>query len=272
MLIVDSKDSAWTTLRNVVLALRLGVAVPERDCWKQMDDTEIWRKIVGQVAVVGASAPWVKLKQGWDAGEDALDLSTLSALMSTDGEEMIEGRIAETFKKYGVRYHNKKASSLAKNLAQLVQGDGPRAFIESVAKESDERVMQDRVAKAMSYIGRKGSRDMLMGLGLCRSAIALDVRIIGVLKAAGIVERAPKGKDEYHLVENALLKNVCGPLHWDGVELDRTLYQRYEEAKLAVVTGQLPTQQVETLKHLAVLEARVEELQAQVFELLPQDS
>jgi hypothetical protein len=70
----------------------------------------------------------------------------------------------------------------------------------------------------------------LMQQGLVRDAIALDVRVINVLRQIGIkVPDAVRGDaGAYDHVEADLLRGVCSNLGIAGVELDRVIYQNYD--------------------------------------------
>ena len=70
-----------------------------------------------------------------------------------------------------------------------------------------------------------------MEQGLVRDAIALDVRVMNVLRQIGIrVPDAVRGNAAaYDRVEADLLRGVCSKLGVSGIEFDRVIYQNYDE-------------------------------------------
>jgi hypothetical protein len=87
------------------------------------------------------------------------------------------------------------------------------------------------VMNTLMYIKNKGARDLLMELGLVRNAIGLDVRVQTILQKVGI--KVPEGFQNnprlYDDFENDILTKICAPLGITGVELDRMLYQNYDD-------------------------------------------
>jgi hypothetical protein len=70
-----------------------------------------------------------------------------------------------------------------------------------------------------------------MSLGVITEAIALDVRLQNVLRKVGIAVPAnlatsPRTYDEF---ERSLLKEVCIPLGLSGIQLDKMIYQNYDD-------------------------------------------
>ena len=83
----------------------------------------------------------------------------------------------------------------------------------------------------LACIKNKGARDLLMELGLVRNAIAFDTRIKNVLHKISIEtpEHFENSSKLYNDAENDIISKICVPLGISGIELDRMLYQNYEE-------------------------------------------
>jgi hypothetical protein len=94
-----------------------------------------------------------------------------------------------------------------------------------------ERLRMKYVMDCFTYVKSKGTRDLLMELGLVRNAIALDVRVQNVLKKVGIpVPEGLKGNAKlYGKVQDEIIEKICEPLGVSGIEFDRMLYQNYDE-------------------------------------------
>lgn len=79
--------------------------------------------------------------------------------------------------------------------------------------------------RSLQYYGNKGARDTLIELGLAENCMALDTRILGVLKKVG-VKVVPD--DIYREIEKELIRKVATPLGISGALLDRILFQNYD--------------------------------------------
>jgi hypothetical protein len=66
-------------------------------------------------------------------------------------------------------------------------------------------------------------------LGLARNVIALDVRLLNLLKLVGVRVPSKVRTDEatYKQVQDALLRQVAKPAGINGVQLDRILFNNY---------------------------------------------
>ena len=103
--------------------------------------------------------------------------------------------------------------------------------MKELSRLSSDKHKIDYVIRSLKYIKNKGARDLLMELGLVRNAIAFDTRIKNVLHKIGIEtpEHFETSSKLYDKVENEIISKICVPLGISGVELDRMLYQNYEE-------------------------------------------
>jgi hypothetical protein len=144
------------------------------------------------------------------------------------------------FRQHAVRFAGKtcatcrKSRAVVANLATLRKHGGPRAYLEGITARNRELPPIAQIAADFQYIKLKGSQDLAAELGLSKDAIALDVRVLRVLRAAGVKE--PRGVKTnprtYAAVCDALLKQVCTPAKLDGYRFDRALYQFYDEIKV----------------------------------------
>lgn len=235
---IVATPAAWEGLRRAVQLARPAAKVPERNCWSKKDDSDLWRGLVGQVAVIGKSAPWEKAQTDWEQSD--LTWTRLVALDAKTPAGDIAGRVQKFFSAAGIRYAgkgdelSKKARGVAQNFIRVRAFGGPRAvFAAFAAVEADtERIAL--VQALLSQVGPKGSRDLLMNVGLLREAIAIDDRVESILFAARVIPaKSVEGRD-YATVEASVLENVARPLGWEGVELDRTMYQQWKSIRKAL--------------------------------------
>ena len=68
-------------------------------------------------------------------------------------------------------------------------------------------------------------------LGLARNVIALDVRLLNLLRLAGVrvSSKAQNHEATYRRLQDALLEQVARPAGVNGVQLDRILFNNYDD-------------------------------------------
>jgi hypothetical protein len=220
----------WSRLRAAVKSVRHLAEVPEKDCWRNLDDAELWRRIVGQVAVIGRSAPWDAAQALWP--QSGITWPALTALPPGTNVSEVAGRVQRYFAGARIRYAGSgdklsaKATAVATNFIRVRALGGPRDVFRAFAAVSDDAERIRLVQSLLGQVGMKGARDLLMENGLLREGIALDDRVESILFAAGVIPTKSIDPRDYETVEAAVLEHVARPLGWDGVELDRTMYQQ----------------------------------------------
>lgn len=221
-------DATVRKLRDLIPRYRDQVKLPELGRWRALDDAGIWKAVVSQVSVVGgapqAERMVAKLPAEWYDRLLAMDAQSRSR------------EIHALLRASGIRYAAanpaacRKTRALVENFAFLQMHGGPHAYIKSVAELSSQMQVAT-ISKDLAFIKHKGSRDLLMGLGILKDGIALDVRLLNILKAFGA--EFPKGVEAdvrlYAQLEQEILTKVCRPEEVNGVMLDRIMFQRYED-------------------------------------------
>lgn len=207
---------------------------PIRDAWRKLDDDGVWKYIVYQVCVVGSSASYERLVNS-DVAQKSLEYDSLIDF-DTDKQANVINKI---LRDHGVRYASAniskcpKTRALVRNLYFLAQfREGPTGYLTSLSLiQEAERI--ERVMRDLSYIKLKGARDLLAELGLATEVIALDSRVLGILRSYGanVPKDTPTDSGLYHAIQQALLTQVCKPLDLTGVELDRILYWNHQNIR-----------------------------------------
>jgi thermostable 8-oxoguanine DNA glycosylase len=128
----------------------------------------------------------------------------------------------------GKKLRNRKVDAAVHNFTALSETGGPRRFFEQVAALTGEperiKSLHNR-EKTLQYYGEKGARDLLIELGLAKKCLALDVRILGLLKEVGVKVKKGSLDRNYERIEEELIKKVAEPLGISGGQLDRILFQ-----------------------------------------------
>jgi len=211
----------WNRLRAFVSDALPSTHVELKNRWRKVDEDTLWRFVIGQVAVVGGSRPAEKIGDAWDTlGIGYADVVGLS-------DAKVLRAIHKQFRRFGVRWvgdkPGKKSESCVRNLRVLEAAGGPRAFFKKVASVKGDAERITFLKRSLFHMGDKSARDLLMGTGLLRNSIALDTRVVGALRDAGVVRGDAVAR--YEEVERAVIDNVAVPLGVEPVAVDRAIYQ-----------------------------------------------
>jgi hypothetical protein len=209
--------------------------VPATNNWQDWTDNEIWLHLVSQVIVVGNSLPAQKFEK--DARlQNEVAYEKLTKRQEADQARTINGVLREVGTRYASSSISKcrKTVALVHNLKALQNKGGPKIFMKTLSElkgpDADKKRI-DCLMHDLQFLKSKSARDFLMELGLLTNAVAFDVRVKNVLNQIGIA--TPKGFENsvksYDEAERDILTGICEPLGISGIELDRMLYQNYEE-------------------------------------------
>jgi hypothetical protein len=166
------------------------------------------------------------------SAQRALVFSYLRRLNPADRTRAVH----RALRRHGVRYVPASMCECRKTRAVLANFDflvsvpgGPRGYLQRLSLERDEHERAAQIARDLRYIKLKGSRDLMADLGLARDVIALDVRLLNLLKLVGVRVPSKVQTDEatYKQVQDALLRQVARPAGVNGVQLDRILFNNY---------------------------------------------
>lgn len=218
------------------------------DAWRSLGDDGIWRKVLGQVALIGRSNPWDQILSRWQGS--GLEYDAVLRVLAVEGTDTVASLIQLHFVQAGVRYAgvgeapSLKANACVRNLVRLRALGGPERFAEIVSRVDIENERVELVRDLLRMVASKGARDLLMGLGLHRNGIALDARVMKVLRAAGVtlLEKAPSDRKAYAALEQRVIDEVALPLGVEPIVVDRTLYQRTADMIAALGRGRVDRQ------------------------------
>jgi hypothetical protein len=195
--------------------------------WRLMSDETLWLRVVSQVVVVGNEAPAKRLQ--CTEIQAHLAFYTLANSHPTIAANAIGSALAAIGTRYVSRTQptgSPKVNALLKNLAVLKAfNGGPRGLVGHLAGMKTSRDRIDYLSKNFSYFKAKGARDFLAtGLGMASDVIALDSRVMGIVRR--IVPELPVEVNarNYDAIERFLIKRVCQPLKMSGMEFDQLLF------------------------------------------------
>lgn len=222
-------------LKKVVQKHCRGVHIPKVNEWKNMNNDKIWRHFVEEMIVIGGAKPADTLRDNREL-QRRISYEKLRKLDDNRKKRVINSAL----RKIGCRYASKaiekcwKTNALVNHFKILKYKGGPKGFCKTLGELDGLNRESLRIAlvkKELPRYGNKAARDLLMGLGLVRQAIAFDARIDDILENK-IGLRLPKHYQqktkEYEALEKLLIKEVCEPLKIKGVCLDRILFQKHD--------------------------------------------
>jgi len=195
--------------------------------WDRWTDEGLWRKVLGQIAVVGRAEPGERLQHD----PKFKRLVSIKRLKKLRSDAELQKYLHGVFVSLGVRYvgkswkNDRKAVAAVKNFRKLMAAGGPKKFFAEVARCKTEEERIEALQRGLSFYGDKSARDTLIELQLAENCMALDARIFGVLRQVG-VKVSPN--DIYKQIERELIEKVATPLRISGAQLDRLLFKNHD--------------------------------------------
>lgn len=194
--------------------------------WLQWTNDDLWRKVLGQIAVVGRAEPGERLQHDPKVRRRV----SIQRLKRFRTDAQLQSYLHGVFAKLKVRYvgkswrNDRKAAAAVKNFRRLTDdGNTPRKFFQQIANQTEQERIE-ALKRELAFFGDKGARDTLIELRLAKNCMALDARIYGVLKKVGVKVSPP---DIFKQIERELIGKVATPLGMSGALLDRVLFQNY---------------------------------------------
>ena len=194
--------------------------------WRD-DDDELSLRVLSQIVVAGNAAPGDTLRAS-QAARERLAFARLKKLSPHRRRQQIHSVLSAIGTRYvGKRSKNPKIDAAMHNFEVLVRAGGPGRFFQKVAsmKQTKDKINFLSKTSGLKYFKKKGSRDILIGLGLASDCIALDQRITKILEC---VHAKIQGSlnSQYEQIEKELIKRVAEP-NLSGGELDQILFRNY---------------------------------------------
>ena len=196
--------------------------------WNQWTDDNLWRKVLGQIAVVGRAGPGERLQHD----PKIKKLVSIQKLKRLRSNAQLQKYLHDVFVKVKVRFvgrnwkTDKKAKAGMKNFRTVMAAGGPKEFFQKIDDKKREKERIEALKKSLEYFGNKGARDTAIELRLADDCVALDTRIYAVLEMVG-VKASPD--DIYEQIEKELVEKVATPIGISGALLDRILFKKYNQ-------------------------------------------
>lgn len=205
---------------------------------EKVGQNALWLRLVGQVNVVGG----VSGNDRFIDNPNLLKRISLSSLNKIKSDEKLAETINAVLREAGVRYASKNISKCNKTNA-LVHNykfiskykGGFKNQIQDLADIKGKNAELERVIVLINnfkYLKNKSARDFLMGLGINKNTLALDIRIQNIFEHIGLPlpDQTELGKKSiYAATEKDIIENICIPLNIQPVVFDRILFHNYDK-------------------------------------------
>ena len=227
--------------RLIIDAYQDHTIIPQEGHWRGLSNNDLWFRMIGQIMVVGS----VTGKINFDARPELQKLVHTNTLQKLREEERVVN-INYVLRESKVRYASEdlnkcaKTRALANNFEVLQAYGGGMCEILNMFHQYDSKDAEwERIEflKAnFQFMKNKSARDYLMGIGMNRLTLALDVRIQNIFNYVGIsfpVAQDLGNAEIYDTTERKIIEKICKPLNIEPIVFDRILFQNYAR----IITG-----------------------------------
>lgn len=225
------------TFNKIIGAYNGITIIPQEGRWKDFDNNELWIRHIVQIIVIGQS----KGSERFYSNPALAKMLQFENLKSFTESNRLKN-INKVLRAAKVRYASAditrcmKTQAIAHNFNFVNQY--PNAFsgiIQMLASLKGVTAEIDRVnffKENLKFMKHKSARDYLMGIGLNRHTVAIDIRFQKIFSHVGIdfPTEGELGKGNvYDETEKIIIHKICKPLKIEPVVFDRILYQNYDK-------------------------------------------
>jgi thermostable 8-oxoguanine DNA glycosylase len=221
------RDEDRETLGRIVAFLGPLAELNPIGHYRAMTSEDVWLEIVGQVCVMGSARHWDRLCSdypSWSGFKEAVSLHSLNR------QEDPASYLTKTLSAFSAaRFPNRSAKSLVAALnSPGVFRDGDLVLFEGLSHEDDVVQMRDTLIERCPAFYLKSASNLMIEIGLSRDVIALDSRIVGILRehfdynaTAACIQ---SNRKRYLSLESAL-REFCRAQDVSLGRLDRLLFR-----------------------------------------------
>lgn len=210
--------------------------IPKEGAWKDMDENQLWDKVVGQVMVVGGTAGHDRYK----ARPELIEKIKYSNLTKISNDDELLKIINFVLIKASIRYASKNLSKCVKSKSLLYNFNFLKKYdrgitqfiteIDSISGFNSEINKARIVTSSFKFFKNKSSRDFLMEIGVCRNTIALDSRLYDIFNHVDLKINKDdlNSSGAYEFYEYEIVNKICKPLGILPVKFDRILFRNHK--------------------------------------------
>jgi len=203
------------------------VKLPNLGYYFSLSDEELWLKIVTQFCVMGGTRMIDNLindEQRWNEFKTKISLNKLLSIRK-DRQNYIT-KILRDYK--STRFYEKQAKKIDELLKnQSVIKDGRLILLDNLSHKEDYEYIRRKLIERNPYFKLKSASDFMIDTGLSHDVIALDTRVVGILKKhfdLNVSLNKIQGNKKIYLSIEQALRDACKQLNLSLAHLDRILF------------------------------------------------
>jgi len=214
-------------LRRIATTLAPLVKVEPLGRYRTMAAADVWWGLLGQVCVMGSARPWdqAQLSTG-----TATNLTRALAFSAVAAQPHVASYLEDMLRKFkATRFHKKAAEKLTRVLQTPSVFRGSRvALFEGISHRDDPVAVRNTLIKRCPIFRLKSASDFMISVGLSHDVIALDTRIVGILRRHCEFDHKAEqiqSSSGYYLSVESALRAFCREQQFSLALLDRLLFQ-----------------------------------------------
>ena len=214
-------------LHRAIKLLGPFVDLPKLGCYRSMSSEDLWFKLVAQVCVSGSARGFEQLANHPEKRDNFKNAVALSALPK---QHALPVYLANLLRRFSVARFPKRSADRLVTILNTPTVFRKREFIlfAGLSHKGEPSTVRDEIIRRCPAFRLKSASDFMITVGLSDAVIALDARVVGILRrhfaynlTAG---RVQSNKGAYLSLEHAL-RALCEERGVPLALLDRLFFQ-----------------------------------------------
>lgn len=221
----SSSNEDLIKFEKIVNQLESKVKLVKKDNFRKLDNNQLWETIVCQICVMGSSRNWEKLKKS-DKYKEFAEKIKLTTIAKQNDKNYLQG----IFKEYKpTRFPKKSAEKLNKILDNKgIVNNFKVVILDGLDSSMDYNEIRNSLMERNPFFKMKSASDFMIELGLSDDVIAIDTRIIGILRkhfSYNLDLGKVQSNKQIYLSLEETLRSMCKKMKIQLGLLDRMLYK-----------------------------------------------
>jgi thermostable 8-oxoguanine DNA glycosylase len=173
-------EKARAVLRLLITVFGRHVRLERLGCYQEMNHEAVWRVLVGQVCVMGSARPMERLNRS----PRSMEFERVTSLQLIQQESNPQSYLAKILRDFhATRFPSKAAKTLAQLLkTESVFCNANVVLLKGLSQQQDPTEIRAQLLKRSGVFRLKSASDFMISVGLSHDVIALDTRVVGVLR------------------------------------------------------------------------------------------
>lgn len=197
--------------------------------YRRLGSDDLWLRLVGQIAVMGGATKMEQLRENTDSFDQFRQRLSLSVVMKKSSSA---DYLKSTLKEFrATRFPARCADRLEQCLRSPAVIKSERfALFDGLSHKNNSEFIRTQLLDRCPVFKHKSASDFMIGTGLSQDVIALDTRIIGVLKdnfddCEDLRANTVQSKPQLYLAIESAIRKACEANRCTVGRFDRLLFQ-----------------------------------------------